>query len=140
MSAILLDTHAFIWLSENDSNLPTSLKAKIETTDDVFVSIASFWEISIKVSLGKLELESSFDSIESRFNVTRFKLLPIEIKDTVVLQTLPFHHKDPFDRIIIAQAVSREIDIASRDSAFEAYPVRCIWEIECDEHEDNSPE
>ena len=96
--------------------MPVLLKNKIESIDNVFVSIASFWEMSIKVSLGKLELNKDFSTIESEFDAAGFALLPIEIKDTVLLQSLPFHHKDPFDRIIVAQALSRSIKIASRDS------------------------
>ncbi|MGB3189485.1 MAG: type II toxin-antitoxin system VapC family toxin [Limnoraphis sp.] len=127
MSSILLDTHAFIWLSEDDQNLPTSLRDRIEATDNVFVSIASFWEISIKVTIGKIVLQNDFNDIEDRFEATRFKLLPISIKDTILLHQLPLHHKDPFDRILIAQAMNRSFPIVSRDSAFDAYPISRVW-------------
>jgi len=102
MSSILLDTHTFIWLSEDAPNLPVSTRAMIEDIDDVFVSIASFWEISIKLTIGKLSLQTDFDDIEARFTSTRFQILPISIRDTVKLRQLPLHHKDPFDRILIA--------------------------------------
>lgn len=69
MDSILLDTHVFIWLAENDSNLPVSIRDAIENTDNVFVSIASFWEISIKIKIGKLSLLSDFNDIESSFGV-----------------------------------------------------------------------
>ena len=72
MSSLLLDTHAFIWLSEDDPMLLASLRDRIEQTDNVFVSIASFWEISIKLSLGKLALTTNFNDIETKFNATRF--------------------------------------------------------------------
>jgi PIN domain nuclease of toxin-antitoxin system len=127
MSSILLDTHAFIWLSEDDPTLPASTREMIEGTDHVFVSIASFWEISIKLSIGKIALQTDFNDIEAKFNATRFQLLPISIQDTIQLRQLPFHHKDPFDRILIAQAMSRSLPLVSRDSEFEPYPVKRVW-------------
>jgi PIN domain nuclease of toxin-antitoxin system len=120
MSSILLDTHTFIWLSEDDPTLPSFIREMIEATDHVFVSIASFWEISIKLSIGKISLQTDFNS-------TKFKLLPISIKDTIQLRQLPLHHKDPFDRILIAQAINRSISLVSRDSEFDVYPVQRVW-------------
>jgi PIN domain nuclease of toxin-antitoxin system len=127
MSSILLDTHTFIWLSEDDPNLPVSMRDMTEDTDEVFVSIASFWEISIKLTIGKLSLQADFNEIESRFTETRFQLLPISIKDTVQLRQLPLHHKDPFDRILIAQAINHSLAIVSADAAFDAYPIQRVW-------------
>jgi PIN domain nuclease of toxin-antitoxin system len=127
MSSILLDTHAFIWLSEDDPKLPTPTREMIEATNNVFVSIASFWEIPIKIKIGKISLKTDFNDIEARFNATRFELLPISIQDTIQLQQLPLHHKDPFDRILITQALYKSIPLVSRDSEFDAYPVRRVW-------------
>ncbi|MBD2183130.1 type II toxin-antitoxin system VapC family toxin [Planktothrix sp. FACHB-1355] len=127
MNSILLDTHAFIWLAEDDPNLPVSLRDAIENTDNVFVSIASFWEISIKIKIGKLSLLSDFNEMEYSFQSTRFKLLPISLKDTIQLYNLPLYHKDPFDRILVAQAMNNSLVLISRDVAFDAYPVRRMW-------------
>jgi PIN domain nuclease of toxin-antitoxin system len=127
MSSILLDTHTFIWLSEDDSTLPVSTKAMIEDTDNVFVSIASFWEISIKLTIGKLYLQTDLDDIKTKFDATKFQLLPISIRDTIQLRKLPLHHKDPFDRILISQAITRSIPLVSRDSDFSLYPVELLW-------------
>jgi PIN domain nuclease of toxin-antitoxin system len=127
MSSILLDTHAFIWLSEDDPMLPIPLRDRIEQTDNVFVSIASFWEISIKLSLGKLALTADFKDIETKFSATRFQLLSISIQDTIKLSQLPLHHRDPFDRILIAQSISHALAIISIDTAFDAYPIQRIW-------------
>jgi PIN domain nuclease of toxin-antitoxin system len=127
MSSILLDTHAFIWLSEDDPTLPVSIREMIEATDNVFVSIASFWEIAIKLSIGKISLKTDFNDVEVRFNSTKFRLLPISIKDTIQLRQLPLHHKDPFDRILIAQAIDRSMPLVSRDSALDTYPVQRVW-------------
>jgi PIN domain nuclease of toxin-antitoxin system len=127
MSSLLLDTHTFIWLSEDDQNLPATLQTTIENTDRVFVSIVSFWEISIKLNIGKISLKDDFNSIETRFLETKFILLPISISDTIQLSQLPIHHKDPFDRILISQAINRTLPIASRDVAFDAYDVQRLW-------------
>lgn len=128
MDSILLDTHVFIWLAEADGNLPVSLRDLIENTDNVFVSIASFWEISIKIKIGKLSLLSDFNDIESSFESTRFKLLPISLKDTIQLCNLPLHHKDPFDRILVAQAMNHSLILISRDVAFDNYPIQRVWD------------
>jgi len=85
MSSLLLDTHTFIWLSEDDQNLPLTLRTTIENTDHVLVSIVSFWEISIKLNIGKISLKDDFNSIETRFQATKFILLPISITDTIQL-------------------------------------------------------
>jgi PIN domain nuclease of toxin-antitoxin system len=77
MGSILLDTHAFIWLSENDSNLPNSVLKIIDNTENVFVSIISLWEIAIKLNIGKITLQEDFNKIEARFSNTRLILLPI---------------------------------------------------------------
>ena len=127
MSSLLLDTHTFIWLSEDDQNLPPSLRKRIENTDQVLVSIVSFWEISIKLNIGKISLKDDFNSIETRFQATNFTLLPISIADTIQLSQLPTHHKDPFDRMLIAQAINRDLPIASRDVAFDMYNVQRLW-------------
>ena len=127
MSSVLLDTHTFIWLSEDDPSLPVSTKAMIEDTDNVFVSIASFWEISIKLTIGKLFLQTDLEDIETRFDATKFQLLPISIQDTIQLRKLPLYHKDPFDRILISQAITRSIPLVSRDSEFSPYPVQQLW-------------
>jgi PIN domain nuclease of toxin-antitoxin system len=127
MDSVLLDTHAFIWLVEDDAKLPVSLRDTIENTANVFVSIASFWEISIKLNLGKLSLASDYNDIETSFKSTRFKLLSISLKDTVQVYNLPLHHKDPFDRILVAQAMNNSLVVVSRDLVFDAYPIQRLW-------------
>ncbi|MBE9099348.1 type II toxin-antitoxin system VapC family toxin [Vacuolonema iberomarrocanum] len=130
MSSLLLDTHAFIWLVEEDPKLPTSTKARINETQDVFVSIASFWEISIKVKKAQLFLTCEFDEIKARFLGTELQLLSISIQDTIQQYHLPFHlkdHKDPFDRLLISQAINRSLPIVSNDGAFDAYPIEKVW-------------
>ncbi len=83
MSAFLLDTHAFIWLTENDSNLPDNLRMTINTADIVYLSIASLWEISIKLNLGKLSLQQSYETIGSAIDASDILILPISFADTL---------------------------------------------------------
>lgn len=127
MKDVLIDTHVFIWLVENDDSLPVTIKDELEQTENVFVSVASFWEISIKVKLGKLALSCHFDEIKTRFLATRFQLLPITLNDTIKLYHLPLHHKDPFDRILVSQAINNSLVFVSRDSLLDYYPIERFW-------------
>ena len=128
MTNLLLDTHAFIWYSENDSKLPESIKTEIETADRVYISIASLWEISIKLSIRKLSLRSNYESIDTSLEPAGIGLLPISFADTVRVMGLPLHHRDPFDRILIAQAINNSLTLVSCDAAFTAYPIQLRWE------------
>ncbi|MBD2297756.1 type II toxin-antitoxin system VapC family toxin [Nostoc sp. FACHB-87] len=127
MTALLLDTHAFIWYSEDDPNLPDSLKAEIDHTERVYLSIATLWEIAIKLNLGKLSLQANYELIEASLEPAGINLLPIAFADTIQILKLPLHHRDPFDRILIAQAIRHNLVIVSRDRAFAAYPVQLLW-------------
>jgi PIN domain nuclease of toxin-antitoxin system len=127
MSVLLLDTHAFIWFSEGDANLSVALREQIESANQVCVSIASFWEIAIKLSIGKLALQTDFATIEAKLAPAGITLLPILFTDTVQVRQLPLHHRDPFDRMLIAQAINRSITVISRDVHFDAYPVQRSW-------------
>jgi PIN domain nuclease of toxin-antitoxin system len=123
MSAFLLDAHTFIWLTENDASLPNDLKIRIDTADLVYVSIASLWEIAIKLRIGKLSLQQSYETIGSAIDTSDILMLPISFADTVQIRNLPLHHRDPFDRMLVAQAITNSLELISRD----AYPVQPIW-------------
>jgi PIN domain nuclease of toxin-antitoxin system len=125
---LLLDTHAFIWYSEDDSKLPESIKTEIETADRVCISIASLWEIAIKLSIGKLSLRSNYESIEASLEPAGIDLLPISFTDTVRVMNLPLHHRDPFDRVLIAQSINNSLTLVSCDAAFTVYPIQLRWE------------
>jgi hypothetical protein len=129
MDSILLDTHTFIWLSEDDPDLPHSALKIIDNAENVFVSTVSFWEIAIKLNVGKIILKDSFLDIENRFNATRLILLPVSIEDSVQLHKLPFikEHKDPFDKLLVSQAISRSMPIISVDPHLDVYPVQRVW-------------
>ena len=124
-----LDTHTFLWFLLDDPRLSTTARELIdEPTNDIEVSPATYWEIAIKISLGKYELPEPYDVfIEREIATNDFHILPIAPKHTAVLITLPYHHRDPFDRLLIAQAIVEDIPIVSVDPAFDAYSVIRLW-------------
>jgi PIN domain nuclease of toxin-antitoxin system len=122
--------HACIALFiSNDPRLSATAKATIEDDgNEVFVSIASLWEISIKLSLAKLRLPIPFDqAFPQQLEVNGFELLPINLAELNELTRLPFHHRDPFDRLLIAQALAQQTTVVTHDPAFTAYPVTTLW-------------
>lgn len=125
----LLDTHTLIWFLDNDSRLPIGTKEQIESAEAVFVSIVSLWEIAIKINIGKLTLKTNFQSIEQNLIEQDISILPIEIAAIQTYLNLPLHHRDPFDRILIAQSIDLALTIVSCDSQFDAYPVTRSWDI-----------
>jgi len=126
--SILLDTHALIWFLDNDTRLPVSTRTQIETTPTVFVSVASLWEIAIKANIGKLDLSAPFSTIEPNLIALGISQLPITFKDLEVYLSLPLHHRDPFDRILIAQAISYSLYLVSQDTQMDAYAIHRLWE------------
>jgi PIN domain nuclease of toxin-antitoxin system len=126
---LLLDTHAFLWFITDDPQLSSPAKSHIAApTNEVLVSPASYWEIAIKVSIGKYPLHASFESFITQGIVNnRFMVLPIEPKHAARLTNLPFHHKDPFDRLLIAQTLVEQLPIVSNDTVFDAYGVQRLW-------------
>lgn len=127
MNRFLLDTHTFIWLSENNPCLPDRLRDMIDDADLVYLSIASLWEIAIKLKLGKLSLQRDYEMIGPAIEASDILILPIAFADTVQIRHLPLHHGDPFDRILIAQGINHSLPIISMDLKFDAYPVQRIW-------------
>jgi PIN domain nuclease of toxin-antitoxin system len=125
---ILLDTHTLIWFLENDSKLPPTTRTQIETTPVVFTSISSLWEIAIKANIGKLTLSFPFHTIQPNLITTGITQLPITFSDLEIYLSLPLHHRDPFDRILIAQAMNQSLTLISQDSQMDAYPIRRMWE------------
>ncbi|NET54776.1 MAG: type II toxin-antitoxin system VapC family toxin [Symploca sp. SIO2E6] len=128
MSNFLLDTHTFIWLSENDYHLSQNLRDMIDIADRVYISIASLWEIAIKFNLGKLSLQQSYETIGAELESSDILLLPISFIDTLQIRYLPLHHRDPFDRMLIAQAINHSLILISRDVKFDAYPIQRLWD------------
>lgn len=125
---LLLDTHSFLWFSENASELSARAKTEIENIDNrCFLSIASLWEITIKLSLNKLELHSPFNSINELLNRNNIEIIPNQLKHLQQLLILPMHHRDPFDRLILSQAITQDLVIVTKDGMFEKYTSNIIW-------------
>ena len=126
---LLLDTHTFLWFVLNEPPLSSSARTLIEDpANDILISPASYWEIAIKVCLKKLDLRSTYDDFMYRGIIGNdFEVLPIEPRHTSVLTTLPTHHKDPFDRLLIAQAMAEAIPIVGADAVFDSYPISRLW-------------
>jgi PIN domain nuclease of toxin-antitoxin system len=126
---LLIDSHTLIWSYFDPSRLSSTARSEMTSTGNwVFVSAASVWEIAIKISTGKLSIAESFpDFIQHAIFDNGFILLPIEPRHATALIGLPYHHRDPFDRLLIAQAMIESIPIVSDDAAFDSYPVRRIW-------------
>ncbi len=125
---LLIDTQVFIWFVEDDAKLPKNIKKRIEHKDStIILSIASLWEMTIKISLDKLKLSSSLETMIADLHSNGFEILPIAPNHLITLSTLDFHHRDPFDRLIIAQGLSENMNIVSSDSVFDTYSVQRIW-------------
>jgi PIN domain nuclease of toxin-antitoxin system len=126
---ILLDTHTFLWFVADDPRPSTAAGTLIESEDSQpFLSIASLWEMAIKVSLGKLKFEQPFDVfIPQQLAMNGIGILTLSIEHTAAIAILPFHHRDPFDRLIAVQARLEKMRLISADSAFDAYDIQRIW-------------
>jgi PIN domain nuclease of toxin-antitoxin system len=126
---LILDTHSFLWFIMGSPRLSGNARTLIE--EDAHgkrLSTASLWEMAIKLSLGRLTLAEPFGVlIPQQMRVSGIEILNIAIDHLAALTTLPFHHRDPFDRLIIAQAIVEQCPIVSVDSAFDVYPVERLW-------------
>jgi PIN domain nuclease of toxin-antitoxin system len=126
---LLLDTHAYLWFIAGDDQLSPKAKAAIENPENLkLISAASLWEITIKLSLGKLALKTTLERIVSDhiFN-NGFNLLQIETGHLIELSRLPMHHRDPFDRLLVAQCKADGLALCSADQTFENYDIQLIW-------------
>lgn len=123
----LLDTHTLIWFLENDPRLPPTTRTQIETTPTIFISIVSLWEIAIKANIGKLALSFPFNTIEPNLITVGITQLPITFKDIEIYLSLRLHHRDPFDRILIAQAINYSLTLISQDVQMDAYSIQRLW-------------
>jgi PIN domain nuclease of toxin-antitoxin system len=126
---LLLDTHAFLWFIQGSQNLSETARNLIEDQENQkLLSIASLWEISIKVSIGKLDVGMTIAELLSReVDGNGFEVLTIQANHLDELTKLVFHHKDPFDRLIIAQALAERMPVVTKDEAFGRYPVSLLW-------------
>lgn len=126
---LLLDTHTLLWFVLGDAQLSAAARQLIEdATNPKFVSPATYWEIAIKISIGKYALNEPYETfIDRAIRQNGFFILPIEPRHTALLINMPFHHRDPFDRLIIAQAIVEGLAIVSADPVFDDYSVQRLW-------------
>lgn len=123
-NSFLLDTHIFIWAMEDSKRLPQTIKSTITNSDNkIYISVATIWEISIKTAIKKMKL--SFD-IETSIQKTNLEVLPIQISHVLKTGKLPPHHSDPFDRIIIAQALTEKFTLITIDPKIKKYKVKIL--------------
>jgi PIN domain nuclease of toxin-antitoxin system len=126
---LLLDTHAFLWFLLDGSQLSATARAVIvDPLNDVEISPASHWEIAIKIGLRKYALPEPYQAfMEREIADNDFRILPIEPKHTALLTTMPLHHKDPFDRLLVAQSTVEGIPLVGADPQLDAYGINRIW-------------
>lgn len=127
--AYLLDTHTFLWFVAGDSQLPISINKKLsDINQSCFLSIASFWEIAIKKQIGKLDLKIGFDELFRFAERNQIEIIAINETHLTTLLGLDFLNNDPFDRIIVSQAISEDLVLISRDKKLKNYKVKLQWE------------
>ena len=126
---ILLDTNSFLWFISGSERLSINARGLIaDLNNQLVLSSVSLWEIAIKVSIGKLELLQPYDQlIPEQLEENDINILPIELIHLTTVVGLPFYHRDPFDRLIIAQAITEDLPIVSPDSQFSQYAIKLIW-------------
>jgi len=125
---LLLDTHAFLLGIEEPETLTPKLRRLLEDSDNErWVSVVSLWEIAIKVQIGKLPLPRDPTFYKSHIELLQARTLAVSIEHSLCFLSLPLHHRDPFDRLLIAQASEENLTLVTRDKAFRRYGVDCIW-------------
>jgi PIN domain nuclease of toxin-antitoxin system len=124
----LLDTHALIWFFAGTNQLPKKVVEEICNFDNkISVSIASFWELAIKINLKKIELSHSLETMIKRCEYEQIEILSLKKEHILKLEKLNNYHRDPFDRIIISQAITEKLTVISQDCQFSNYPVKMFW-------------
>ena len=125
---LLLDTHAFLWFNAGDSRLSRKARGAMESDDaELLLSAASVWEMAIKASLGRLTLPMPVAEYVAGKMEDGFRMLPVEWDHAAAVQAMPFHHHDPFDRLLIAQAAAEKLPIITGDRIFRTYGADVIW-------------
>jgi PIN domain nuclease of toxin-antitoxin system len=124
-----MDTHAFIWMFDKPEKLsPKAHALLVDGNNDLFLSVASVWEMQIKIQLGKLRFTIPLgELVESQRQTNGVQVLPVNLEHVLALDALPPHHKDPFDRLLVTQANVEGAFLVSRDPLFAGYPVKLLW-------------
>ncbi|MHB1308789.1 MAG: type II toxin-antitoxin system VapC family toxin [Limisphaerales bacterium] len=126
---LLLDTHAFLWFITDDPRLSKEAQALVQApTNRRLLSMASVWEMAIKVGLGRLTRAQPFAAlIPEQLQLNQVDALAIDVAHAALVASLPFHHRDPFDRLLVAQCQVENLALVSCDTAFDAYSIRRLW-------------
>lgn len=126
---LLLDTHSFLWFVGGDERISEKAKEAIaDLENEAFLSVASLWEMAIKINIGKLKLPHPFeDLIPDQLSRNEIKVLDAQLPHLARYIELPLHHRDPFDRLIAAQAQEEKMTVVSKDEVFESYDVKLLW-------------
>jgi len=126
---LLLDTHTFIWAATLDEQLSSKAKELLlDSENELFISVASIWEMSIKASIGKLILHQPIEQIvNEQVQINGVQILNIELPHALAVAALPWHHRDPFDRLLICQSKLEKLTVLGRDSMMDAYDVERVW-------------
>jgi PIN domain nuclease of toxin-antitoxin system len=118
---VLLDTHILLWCLQGSKKLPAKAVDIVQSADEVYASVVSLWEMAIKYSLGKLNMDIDFAELEKAILVSGYEYLPVEAAHTVQLVELPYLHRDPFDRMLVAQSIVEPLRLVTRDSQLARY-------------------
>jgi PIN domain nuclease of toxin-antitoxin system len=125
---LLIDTHIFLWFINDSPNLSQNAIDLLESDTDILLSIASLWEIAIKVNLKKLTLPDRYEKfIPEQISQNAIQVMPVTIAHLNIVAKLPLHHRDPFDRLLISQAISENLPIISADIKFDDYGINRLW-------------
>lgn len=123
----LLDTHAFLWIAQDDPQLDANVRVFANVANEIFLSAASVWEMAIKASLGKLTFAAPLSRLVAGGVERGIRLLAISCEHAYELERLPFHHRDPFDRLLVVQASHEGMQLVSRDPQLDAYPAIRVY-------------
>lgn len=124
---VLLDTQAFLWWTQDDPRLSSAARQTIADSE-CLLSLASCWEVAIKASLNRIRFDRPLGQFfTEQLLASGISLLPIEFRHAMRVAQLPFHHRDPFDRLLVAQAIEEGLELVSSDSAFDAYGISRLW-------------
>ena len=126
---LLLDTHVFLWWAEDNPALSNSARQAIgDEANECFLSIVSCWEMAIKASLGKLRLSPSVERfVVEQVGSNGFQLLPVDFRHVAAVEGLPFHHRDPFDRLLVTQTLAENLILVTADSLMGKYGISVLW-------------
>ena len=125
----LLDTHTFLWIIDDSENLTDKVrKIYLDGANEIYLSVASIWEMAIKISLNKLSIRGQLEKFIDRHAIeNNIRLLSIQPHHIFPIEKLPFHHRDPFDRLLLSQCIQEKMYLLSKDEEFDKYGIHRIW-------------